>query len=299
MSVPTFNPTFPTSTSTTTTYETLSLSALKLRQQSQRMSLSQTFFLAHRARGKLCMEAAKQNHNLRLLVGHANLLDTLMIHLAEAERDQEGRFNNMVRGGEVQRESSQRWQPTIPEEDEEDDVSDEEEEYDDEEEQIACGSLATDYDSDSDTSSESDDDEMDYEYALTREYSHHKYSSTPRETVIGIAEVDAEYDDDNLEEPEEAEEEDDGMYALTRTSSHRPPSLCSDISDDEDEESNPPSPVHPILHHTPLTRKERIQAVTTSYYEHHELPTSPATHEPYLEEAYFIPQSTRAMIDTF
>jgi hypothetical protein len=36
-----------------------------------KMSVTQTFHLAHRARGKLSSEAARSNHNLRILVGQS------------------------------------------------------------------------------------------------------------------------------------------------------------------------------------------------------------------------------------
>lgn len=60
------------------------------------MSVTQTYFLAHTARGKLSSEASRADHNLRLLVGHANLLDSLMLELAEAEQEQESWFNQSV-----------------------------------------------------------------------------------------------------------------------------------------------------------------------------------------------------------
>jgi hypothetical protein len=47
------------------------------------MSLSDTYFLASRARSKLTREATKGDHDLRVLVSHANLLDSLMDSLAE------------------------------------------------------------------------------------------------------------------------------------------------------------------------------------------------------------------------
>ena len=61
------------------------------------MSITQTYYLAHKARGKLSSEAARPDHNLRLLVGHANLLDSLMLELAEAEQEQETWFNQSVK----------------------------------------------------------------------------------------------------------------------------------------------------------------------------------------------------------
>ncbi|KAG7293981.1 hypothetical protein NEMBOFW57_004042 [Staphylotrichum longicolle] len=64
----------------------------------KKMSIAQTYFLAYKARAKLSSEAARPDHNLRLLLGHANLLDSLILELAVAEREQESWFNQSVRG---------------------------------------------------------------------------------------------------------------------------------------------------------------------------------------------------------
>jgi hypothetical protein len=81
------------------------------------MSITQTYFLAHSARGKLSKEAARADHDLRLLVGHANMLDSLMIDLANAEQEQERWFNNIVSGSsEEEEENSSRHVETIVEE---------------------------------------------------------------------------------------------------------------------------------------------------------------------------------------
>lgn len=48
-------------------------------------SLIETYYVAHRARGKLSREAARKSHDLRQMVGHANMLDSLMLVLDEAE----------------------------------------------------------------------------------------------------------------------------------------------------------------------------------------------------------------------
>lgn len=60
------------------------------------MNITQAYFLAHKARNKLALEAAQPDHNLRLLVGHANMLDSLMLDLAKAEEEQERWYNNIV-----------------------------------------------------------------------------------------------------------------------------------------------------------------------------------------------------------
>src|ERR1700733_3561749 len=70
------------------------------------MSITQTYYLAHKARAKLAFEAGRSDHNLRLLVGHANLLDSLMLELADAEREQESWFNQSVRASSSSSSSS-------------------------------------------------------------------------------------------------------------------------------------------------------------------------------------------------
>lgn len=50
------------------------------------MPIAETYFLASKARSKLSREASRHDHNLRVLVSHANLLDNLMDSLAEKRR---------------------------------------------------------------------------------------------------------------------------------------------------------------------------------------------------------------------
>lgn len=85
------------------------------------MSITQTYYLAHKARGKLSREAAQPDHDLRLLVGHANLLDSLMLELADAEREQERWFNQSVRQAapKKQQERHIQWADRIEEAEEE------------------------------------------------------------------------------------------------------------------------------------------------------------------------------------
>lgn len=58
----------------------------------QKMSITQIYLLAYRARSKLSQEAAQADYDLRLLVGNANMLDSLMINLANTEQEQERWF---------------------------------------------------------------------------------------------------------------------------------------------------------------------------------------------------------------
>lgn len=171
------------------------------------MSVTQTYYLAHKARAKLSREAAQPDHDLRLLVGHANMLDSLMIELAEAEREQERWFNQSVRA------ASPKKHATVTAADKRhvqwaDRIEEDEEEFD------------------SDSSSDSDDDE---DVAVPAVHNHISRSAT-------IVEED---------EIEEDEEEDFAQLELVRTPSHSssPPELVEhDLESSDDEASMPPSP---------------------------------------------------------
>lgn len=172
------------------------------------MSLTQTYYIASSARAKLGKEACRADHNLRLLVGHANLLDSLMLDLQDAEREQEAWFNQTVQKAQKAEEPKHiQWADTIVEEEEE-----EEEE---------------------DSDSDSEFDEEDYEMM-------HSIKSIRRAPVSISSE---EMDDEEFYE----DEEDVSDLALTRTQSHSasPPELIDD-SDSEDE-SPPHSPPQPLF----------------------------------------------------
>jgi len=79
------------------------------------MSITQTYFLAHSARGKLSREAGRADHDLRLLVGHANMLDSLMIDLANAEQEQERWFNKSVAGAREEEEETRHEESIVEE----------------------------------------------------------------------------------------------------------------------------------------------------------------------------------------
>jgi hypothetical protein len=63
-----------------------------------RMSVTQTYMIAHQARGKLAKEANSPDHNLHRLVCHANMLDTLIFDLAHAEEEQDSYLNKLSSG---------------------------------------------------------------------------------------------------------------------------------------------------------------------------------------------------------
>ncbi|KAL2271826.1 hypothetical protein VTJ83DRAFT_1197 [Remersonia thermophila] len=221
----------------------------------KKMSIAQTYFLAHRARAKLSHEAAKPDHNLRLLVGHANLLDSLMLELADAEREQESWFNQSVRGASshaAPEERHVRWADTVAQEPEHD--------WHAEDDEFDSDSDSSDSDSDLDDI-EDQDIEMADTVTFQRIHSHvatlyQTFSSKPQQQQDDY-EMN-EYDDDDDEE-----EEDFGRLALQRTPSHScsrsaarpavrpagstspssPPELEADDSDDPaEDESMPPSP---------------------------------------------------------
>ena len=95
------------------------------------MSLTQTYYIAASARSKLGKEACRADHDLRLLVGHANLLDSLMIELQDAERQQEAWFNQtMAKASKAEEPRHIQWADSIAEDSDEDE-SDSDSECDD------------------------------------------------------------------------------------------------------------------------------------------------------------------------
>ncbi|TGJ85625.1 hypothetical protein E0Z10_g3160 [Xylaria hypoxylon] len=200
------------------------------------MSITQTYFLAHKARAKLSSEAARPDHNLRLLVGHANLLDSLMLDLADAEREQESWFNQSVRGATTPKAEERhiQWADSVAEEDDWEADS-----------------------SDSDDDSDMDDDEdieMFDAASLSRIPSHLVAPSSPK---LHTMEADEDFED---------EEEDFAQLGLTRSLSHSasPPELEHDSESSEDE-SMPPSP--PTASIPKFSEKQSESTVTTKYYD--------------------------------
>ncbi|ERS99929.1 hypothetical protein HMPREF1624_03298 [Sporothrix schenckii ATCC 58251] len=242
--------------------------------QRKTMSITQTYFLAHKARAKLSSQAARPDHNLRLLVGHANLLDTLMLELADAEREQESWFNQSVRGAnKAQQPAPQKadrhvqWADTVVEEAEEEWHADNDDDSD------ASSDASSDYSESDDefdeefeqqspaSSVEDDEDVLMADAApLRRVASNKAVVETVDEDAYSTADEEEEEDDDEAYD----EESDAARLTLTRSPSHSaspaslsspassiahissPPELVieedSDISSEDDESSMPPSP---------------------------------------------------------
>lgn len=223
------------------------------------MSISQTYFLAHTARGKLSHEASRSDHNLRLLVGHANLLDSIMLDLAQAEQEQESWFNQSVKGATKNEEKHIQWADAVIEEPEED-------------------WEAEDAEDSSDSESEFSDDEAELEQAgflsLHRVQSH---------SAMMVDQEEEEYEDD--------QEEDYASLSLSRSPSHSasPPELDDD-SDSSEDDSMPPSP--PTTTMASFSEKQRQQIVTTSYYEteQSDRKLSASEQAEFLDEGFYIPR---------
>ncbi|KAL4986068.1 hypothetical protein BDW68DRAFT_164057 [Aspergillus falconensis] len=201
---------------------------LTRKRQQKKMSITQTYYLAHTARRKLTREAARADHDLRLLVGHANLLDSLMLDLADAEREQERWFNQTVSGATkgAHRSENQhhiQWAETLVEEPEEDwdpeDLSDE----------------------DSDLSEEEDSD-------LEENYTPIRRRAPSPVAIVTETELEEDYDSDSDSDSEYDYDDGEDLdeLALTRSPSRQPPELSHDEDDSEDD-SMPPSPPQPIL----------------------------------------------------
>lgn len=195
-------------------------------QKKQKMSLTQTYYIAASARSKLGKEACRADHDLRLLVGHANLLDSLMIELADAEKKQEEWFNSTVRqASKAQEPRHIQWADSIEEEPESDS-------------------------SDSDSESDFYDEDGDFDMV----------AAAPRRIIsppVQITTTEVEEDED--EEDFYDDEEDDADLALTRVSSQSPPELV--YEEDSEDESPPTSPPQPSME---FSEKEAM--LTTSFY---------------------------------
>lgn len=254
------------------------------------MSITQTYFLAHKARAKLSSEAGRPDHNLRLLVGHANLLDTLMLELADAEREQESWFNQSVRvaspapaapkpaasdrhvqWADAIVEEEEPEEPEEPEEDWQADDSDmssdassdysDEDEYDEDEDEIDEHNSASSPDYDD------EDCEM-VDAAPLRRVASHTLEAAPTTTTPTITVDEAEDDDSDVEVDDD--EEDYAQLTLTRSPSHSataaPPSPTSPpelVMEDSDASSKTSSAALATDRHHGHLQEERRGKNTT------------------------------------
>ncbi|KAJ5963659.1 uncharacterized protein N7479_003535 [Penicillium vulpinum] len=213
--------------------------SLTRRRQQKKMSITQTYYLAHTARKKLTREASRADHDLRLLVGHANLLDSLMYDLADAEREQERWFNQTVNGATKTSAASSRqhiqWASTVVEEPEDD--------WDPED--------ASDLDSELSDSDSDDYDET--EFVINTPPTRRRAPSPAAHFHDDLLSEDDEGDDTDSDfEYDDADE-----LSLTRSPSRQsPPELLADSDGESEDEATPPSPPQPTLeafHEKPAT----------------------------------------------
>lgn len=254
-------------------------SLLKRRQQ-KKMSITQTYYIAHTARKKLTREASRADHDLRLLVGHANLLDSLMVDLADAEREQERWFNQTVTGASKASPADKprriQWAATVVEEPEEDwnpeDVSD--------------------VDSDVSDSDDEDDQHFDESDFVINHPPVRRRAPSPVAPVFDHTLLEEEDDDDDTDSDFEYDDmEDLEELSLTRSPSRQsPPELLTDSEEDESEDdSMPPSPPQPTIeafdHKNPATTA---------------LPLDGASQPHLFEQGYYVsPQEQPPMIEAY
>lgn len=208
------------------------------------MSLTQTYYIAASARSKLGKEASRADHDLRLLVGHANLLDSLMLELQDAERQQEQWFNQTMAKASKAEDRHIQWVDSIAED----------EDYSD---------------SESESESENEDD-FDMIAAIPRRIAHPPVQITTME----VDEEDDDFYDDM---------EDDSELALTRVPSQlqSPPELVfEEESDDESPPKSPPTSTFNLSDNDALLNPSFYDAKPQSGYLEHDHPLFMDTNAP-------------------
>jgi len=151
------------------------------------MNITEAYYLAHKARAKLASETARPSHNLRLLVGHANLLDSLMLKLADAEHMKTSWLNQSILITTKSQDRHTRWTEVIVEEPED-----------------CCDMGDADLGSSSGSESECDDNEQIEPTPCI--------SLSPQITLLGVS-AEHTFEDCN-------DKEDYAKLALTRSPSH-------------------------------------------------------------------------------
>ena len=232
------------------------------------MTITQTYRLAHSARGKLSSEASRGDHDLRLLVGHANLLDSLMVELQDAENEQEAWFNETMKSS-VTKSSEEpkhvQWKDEVIN---------------------VLQQEASDEESDSDSEDEADD-------VITPL----RKVRSPPAPVSTINYYGDEEEEDDDEYDEDSDNEFDNLelaLVRTRSRSHHdmedqstpsdPPELVSDSSDESDDESSPPS-TPPQQFSIDITEIHRQQGIKGQDFG--SLQRKPE--DALLEDGYFLP----------
>ncbi|CAL5869481.1 uncharacterized protein PFLUO_LOCUS3710 [Penicillium psychrofluorescens] len=244
------------------------------RRQQKKMSITETYYLAHTARKKLTREASRADHDLRLLVGHANLLDSLMVDLADAEHEQERWFNQTVHGAAKAQDEQPpkhiQWATTTI-------VEEPEEDWDPED--------ASDLDSDFSDEDEADDDDYDERDFVITAPPPRRRAPSPVAIIQEqeLMEDESDDDDDTDSDFEYDDVEDLEQLSLTRSpsrASQSPPELLADSDDDSEDDNLPPSPPQPTIE----VFNEKAAAVETT-----SLPSLKDNHL-FEEQGYYVSQ---------
>lgn len=260
------------------------------------MSITQTYYLAHTARKKLTREASRSDHDLRLLVGHANLLDSLMLDLADAEQEQERWFNQTVSGASKSSPSDAKhiqWAETV--------VEDPEEDWDPEDVSDADSDLFDEDDEDDDDDDDVDEDDLSdledgEEFAVPAPIVRKQVPSPVTVTVTtSQRELPSTNDaDDNEVDYYDDGEEDLAGLTLTRVPSRQspPPDLSSDSDGESDDDAMPPSPPQPTFEFS-----EEKEPHTTTIPLADSVDSVVGSDQPSLfEQGYFVPNPTQGAI---
>lgn len=278
MASPAISPTTPTAASKDSSFAAAAspyFSSVFRRRQQKKMSITQTYYLAHTARKKLTREASRADHDLRLLVGHANLLDSLMLDLADAEREQERWFNQTVHGATKASQDDSRhiqWVSTMVDEPEEDWDPDD------------ASDLESDV-SDSDEDDDSDFDESDFVINTPVR----RRAPSPVAPVLEPTLLEDDDDDDTDSDFEYDEVEDLDELSLTRSPSRQsPPELLADSDDESEDDALPPSPPQPALE--AFDEKEPTSAA---------IPLTAADQPHLFEPGYYVSQERSTIIEAY
>lgn len=210
------------------------------------MSIMETYITASRARTKLTKEATRPDHDLRKLVLHANLLDTLMDRIHRHKPQQPEKEGYYTRGPgsviqfaspEVTRATVTCIEPRDDDDDDDDDSDSDENEYylstevsysDDEE--FYDDSCSSDDDSDLDDDEDDDDDDASTHYRISVV----ELGDPSQGGVIEIQHVEVQEEEEKEKENVSESEED---LSLERTpSNYRSLPLMEDLSELELEE---------------------------------------------------------------
>lgn len=224
--------------------------------------MTETYLLASKARAKLTREASRPDHDLRVLVCHANMLDNLM------DRIHEHRTSILNGDYLAKRLQLPQLSPSITHVSyiaEELDEDDDEEYYSDEDEQeprripeIHYNTSEIEYDSESDSEEDfdidSDDDEETPLYSIKNcSYEHYTPSRNFREMPSMSDLTDEELDDlEEMDSASDDEEQEVDIVDLNKTPSLTYTDSESDDDDDEHHHHHHHHSQPHRKHHTPL-----------------------------------------------